>query len=594
MSSIDIFIIGLYCLGLLAIGFAFSRKATQSASQMFVAGRQSPWWISGLSAYMTMFSAGTFVVWGGIAYEYGFVAISISIGYAVAAFIVGYFLAGRWRRLGVSTAAEFIELRFGKKPFLFYTWFKILFSFTTGLALYALARVICPLIILPASWFIVDPETVAAGAEMGQLSVFWACVLLGSIVVAYTMIGGLWAVLLTDTLQFFVLALTVVVAVVLGLSHIGGFSTFIANAPDGFFHITGGDFTMLFLFGWMLVNAFSLGAEWQFLQRYFCVSRPRDAQKALYLFGVLYLVSPFFFMAPAMFYRTITGDADPEEAFILMCREVLPAGMIGMMVAALFSATASMISSVLNVYASVLTDDVYKKSLRPGASERETVIAGRLITIMIGLYMIAGAIVIPMLTSIRDYIIVFGSLIGPALLLPTIWGLFSKRITEGAVWWCVIANASISLLTRFGLRSEGWFGDLGILEPLIQLIESNMRVTDLLVGVLTTTIVLLLMEWQAREESAGWRRMTTAAAANLANEGPSIIDSRGPATVMVWSLGFLSAVMLAITILSNDQHTTLIVATTLLFLMTMGFIPLLKKSKPLVISADEKKSEIQL
>ena len=111
MNTIDIFILAVYCLGLLGIGVAFSRKATQSASQMFVAGRQSPWWISGLSAYMTMFSAGTFVVWGGIAYEFGFVAISISMVYAVSTFIVGYFLAGRWRTLGVSTAAEFIGLR---------------------------------------------------------------------------------------------------------------------------------------------------------------------------------------------------------------------------------------------------------------------------------------------------------------------------------------------------------------------------------------------------------------------------------------------------------------------------------------------------
>ena len=271
MNSIDILIIVIYCLGLLAIGVAFSKKSAQSTSQMFVAGRQSPWWISGLSAYMTMFSAGTFVVWGGIAYEFGLVAVSISMGYAVSAFAVGFFLAGRWRALGVSTAGEYIRLRFGNKPFMFYTWFKVIFSFTTGLALYGLARVICPLILLPSHWLIVDPETVQAGADVGQLSVFWACGILGFIVVAYTMVGGLWAVLLTDTLQFFVLALSVLLAVILGLNHIGGLGEFVRQTPDGFLSFTAGDFTLVFLFGWMLVNAFQLGAEWQFLQRYFCV-----------------------------------------------------------------------------------------------------------------------------------------------------------------------------------------------------------------------------------------------------------------------------------------------------------------------------------
>ncbi|MDP0496567.1 MAG: Na+:solute symporter [Verrucomicrobiota bacterium JB024] len=546
---------------------------------MFVAGRQSPWWISGLSAYMTMFSAGTFVVWGGIAYEFGLVAVSISMGYAVSAFIVGFFLAGRWRALGVSTAGEYIRLRFGNKPFMFYTWFKVIFSFTTGLALYGLARVICPLIQLPAHWFIVDPDTVQAGAEVGQLSVFWACGILGFIVVAYTMVGGLWAVLLTDTLQFFVLTVSVLLAVILGLNHIGGLGQFLTQTPEGFLNFTAGDFTLIFLFGWMLVNAFQLGAEWQFLQRYFCVSKPEDARKALYLFGILYLILPLFFMAPAMFYRVITDNADPEEAYILMCREVLPPGMIGMMVAALFSATASMVSSVLNVYASVLTDDVYKGTLRPNASERETVHAGRIITIMIGAYMVAGSILIPSLTTMRDWIIIFTSLIAPALLLPTIWGLYSRKITQSAVWWCVIANVAASLLVRFGFRAGGWFGGIEFLAPAIHLNESNMRVSDIMVGIIAPVVVLIFMEFRAKKEAEGWRRLTEVATKNQREETPSVVDSHGPATVMVWCLGFLSAIMLIISIINPGERKVLISATILLLAITVLFIPLLKKTR---------------
>ena len=83
-------------------------KRIQSSSDMFSAGNQSPWWIAGLSSFMTMFSAGTFVVWGSIAYEQGLVAIVINLSYGVAALLVGWFVAGRWRRLGVSSAAEFL------------------------------------------------------------------------------------------------------------------------------------------------------------------------------------------------------------------------------------------------------------------------------------------------------------------------------------------------------------------------------------------------------------------------------------------------------------------------------------------------------
>lgn len=579
MTPIDILILLIYCAGLLAIGFFFSGKAAQSASQMFVAGRQSPWWISGMSAYMTMFSAGTFVVWGGIAYEFGFVAISISLGYAVAAFLVGFFMASRWRALGVSTAAEFINLRFGGKAFQFYTWFKIIFSFTTGLALYGLARVLCPLILVPSHWFIADPNILIAGTDLAQLSVNWACVILGCIVVIYTMTGGLWAVLLTDTLQFLVLTLTVVIAVFLGLNHIGGLSGFMEKTPEGFLNITAGEYTWMFLFGWMLVNAFQLGAEWQFLQRYFCVSRPADARKALYLFGALYTVFPFFFMAPAMFYRTVTNDADPEEAFILMCREVLPPGMIGMMIAALFSATASLVSSVLNVYASVLTDDIYKKTIRPQASERETVTAGRIITVLVGIYMVAGSILIPTLTTMRDWIIVFTSLIGPALLLPTIWGLFSTRVSQSSVWWCVICNVAVGLLVKFGFRSGGWFGDFSWAQGLINLVETNLRVSDLFVGIVTPLTVLLILQWRARETDAGWQRLDAARIANEEQERPAVVDARGPATIIVWCLGFLSAIMLIITTLVREQRLTLAVSTLLLLLLTAAFIPFLTKNK---------------
>lgn len=587
MSTLDILVLALYCLGLLAIGFAFTRKAAQSRSQMFVAGRQSPWWISGLSAYMTMFSAGTFVVWGGIAYEFGFVAISINMGYGVAAFLVGYLIAGRWQRLGVSTAAEFVNLRFGEKAFQFYTWFKIAFSFTTGLALYGLAKIICPLVLLPAHWFVVDPATVIAGAEVGQLSVTYACVILGVIVVVYTMAGGLWAVLLTDTLQFFVLTLAVVVAVFLSLDRIGGLSAFLEQAPTGFLNFTGGDFTYLFLLGWMLVNAFSLGAEWQFLQRYFCVPRPRDARWALYLFGILYLTLPFLYMAPAMFYRLVTNDADPEEAFILMCQTVLPSGMVGMMIAALFSATASLVSSVLNVYASVLTDDIYIRLIRPNASERETVTAGRVITILVGTYMIAGSIAIPTLTTMRDWIIIFGSLIGPALLLPTIWGLFSRKVTESAVWWCVIANVCASLIFRFGLRSDGWLGDIEFLSGLVALVEANFRVTDLMIGIVTPVSVLGFLEFRAKGEAEGWKRLAALEAKHHKEHKTPDVDTRGPATVIVWCLGFLSFLMLLITLTSSEQRTILATATILLIAMTLAFAPLLRRARAPAVAADK-------
>lgn len=364
MQSFDILVILIYMAMLLMAGVFLRNKMTDS-SEMFAAGRKAPWWISGISTYMTMFSAGTFVVWGGIAYDFGFVAISISLCYGFAAILVGMFLAGKWREMGLRTPAEYIELRFGKGVFHFYTWYKlIVILFTNGLTLYGLAVILCPLMPLAEGNILRDPQT-------GNLSVDLACIILAAIVIAYTMFGGLWAVLITDNLQFFVLMVAVIIVVPLGFIKLGSVGEFFEKVPEGFLKPTGGDYSWFFLLGWMLTNLMILGGEWQFMQRYFCVPTRRDAKKSCYLFAVLYLTTPFLWMLPPMIYRILQPGANSEEAYILMCKTVLPVGMIGLMAAAMFSATASLISSLLNVNASVLTDDVYKRLIRPNASEKE-------------------------------------------------------------------------------------------------------------------------------------------------------------------------------------------------------------------------------
>jgi Na+/proline symporter len=89
-------------------------RRNTNLKQMFAAGHQSPWWVAGLSGFMTMFSAGTFVVWGGLAYRSGLVAVAVNMAYGVAALLAGTFLAARWRALGVDSPSQYVRLRFGE------------------------------------------------------------------------------------------------------------------------------------------------------------------------------------------------------------------------------------------------------------------------------------------------------------------------------------------------------------------------------------------------------------------------------------------------------------------------------------------------
>jgi Na+/proline symporter len=563
MALIDWAVIFLYFLGLLAVGAIFSRKA-QTASGMFVAGRSSPWWLSGISAYMAMFSAGTFVVWGGISYEHGLVGAVICSMYGIAAFIAGRFFAGVWRNTALSTAAEFIRLRFGKWAFNFYTIYRGVMLCMFGLMLYALAVMICPLMALPEGHFLRDAAT-------GNLSIDWACIILTTIVIAYTMSGGLWAVLVTDTLQFLVLTLSVMVVVPLIVIKAGGVAQIAANLPEGFLRPTAPGFSWIFLLGWMLINCFQLGAEWHFVQRHLCVPTAKDARKAMYLFGCMYLVTPFLWMAPPMILRSINPNVDPQEAYIRACKLVMPPGMIGMMAAAMFSATASSLAGILNMYAGVLTDGVYRRRWRPDATDSQTVRAGRIFTVLIGVYVLAGALILPRLGSIRDIIIVVGSVIGSSLLLPTLWALRSRRIGPGTVWVTLLSGLAAGLLVRLGLAKNGWFSGVAALSDLSALVQAHPRETDLLVGIAVPLIVLTIAQLAGRRVRPECQNLQDAIAQARADDKPQGSASRLPLMVVTWGLSMLAVIILMLTPLSGDRWITMLATGVVLLVLSVSF-----------------------
>ena len=561
MTSADWIVLFFYFAGLLAVGAVFARSNKTNAD-MFVAGRSSPWWLSGVSAYMTMFSAGTFVVWGGITYEYGLVGPVICSVYGIAAVIAGRFFAGKWHDTRLSTAAEFVELRLGKKAFNFYTVYQGIYLCLAGLAIYALAVMICPLMPLPDGHFLQNAET-------GRLSVDWACVILASVVIAYTMVGGLWAVLMTDMLQFLVLTLCVVLVVPMLLSAAGGGAQVASNLPVGFMKPTAPGFSWVFLVGWMLVNCFQLGAQWSYIQRHLCVPTAKDARKGMYLFGCMYLVTPFLWMAPPLIYRSIRADADPQEAYILACVSVMPPGIIGLMIAAMFSATASSLSTNLNVFAGVLTDDVYLRRWRPEASQSQTVRAGRIFTILIGLYILAGALILPRLGTYRDIIILVGSLVGSSILLPTLWSLFSRRVGSGIVWATLSGGIAGGVLLKFGLSGSGWFSEVEVLFGLMDLVRTYPRESDLLAGILIPLFILIIAQIRGRAPQPGWERVAEAArtAAN-AELSPNTRAAVLPAQILAGALGVLGVVMLGLTPLSGGQWGIMLSAAFCLLILS--------------------------
>ncbi len=486
MVSIDYLVIGFYLVLLVWIGYKSSKKIS-NANDMFSASNSVPWWYAGLSSYMTMFSAGTFVVWGGITYKLGLVGIVICETYGISGFIIAYTIAKRWHNGGYSSVAEFISIRYGKKTLQIYTWLNLIVKIITcAIAIYAIAVLVSA--IMPVA------KTNPLSDSTGHVAVAWLVTLFSLVIIVYTVIGGLWAVILTDMIQFIVLTASVLLMIPFAIIHGGGIHNIIHHLPHSFLSPTAGQFTWLFLIGWTIVNALSIGGNWEFVQRTLTVKTSKDAVKLHILFGAIYLISPVFWMLPPLILKTYMPNVNPSQAYILVAQDILPTGLIGLIVVSMFSATASMASGIINVLAGAVTRNLYLV-VRPGASDKEEVRIGKLITLIMGAVVLVVCLLIPYMGGVEKVVLSYTSLLLGPLLLPTIWGLFSKYLKAKHIWITMIISALFSLTMKYGfyhhtiLTKE--FPFLG------HLAQANTRVSDLFGGLVIPFVVLSICEYVA-------------------------------------------------------------------------------------------------
>lgn len=430
MGTIDITVILVFTLLVVICGLSFS-KSGKNMKSFFAAGGALPWWMSGLSLFMSFFSAGTFVVWGSIAYSSGWVAITIQTTMCIAGLIIGFVIAPKWQKTKALTAAEFITDRLGYSTQKIYTYLFLLISiFSTGAFLYPVAKIV----------------EVSSGIPIST-----SIIVLGILILIYTAVGGLWAVIVTDVLQFVVLSAAVLIVVPLSLNKIGGVDKFISQAPENFFNLVNEEYSWAFMVAFGLYNLIFIAGNWAYVQRYTSVSTPRDAKKVGWLFGGLYLISPLIWMLPPMIYRVLnpelTGLAD-EGAYLLMCKEVLPVGMLGLMLGGMIFATSSSVNTTLNISAGVLANDVYKH-FKPNTSGEKLVRVGRIATIGLGIITILVALLIPYMGGIVEVVMSLAAITGGSMFLPPIWALFSKYLNGKTALFITISALVVNALFKF-------------------------------------------------------------------------------------------------------------------------------------------------
>lgn len=459
---IDTVVVVVFSVFIMLVGISFS-KTGRNLKSFFAGGESVPWFIGGLSLFMSFFSAGTFVVWGAIAYQHGWVAITIQWTMCLGALITGLYLAPRWKATGNLTAAEFIKARLGSSVQKSYIYiFTIVSVFIKGSVLYSVAKLV--------------------SASLGY-PLMPVTVVLGILMISYTAIGGLWAVMVTDILQFVVLTAAVVIILPLVFNEVDGIHGFVDKAPDDFFNLVHGEYTWGFIVAFAIYHIFYIGGNWTFVQRYTSVDAPKSASKVAYLFAGLYILSPILWMLPPMAYRIINpslSGLDAENAYIMVCKQVLPSGLLGLMLTGMYFSTSASANTALNVVSAVFTNDIYKGSVNPGADDKKLMFVARASSWFFGILMIVIALGVPYFGGIVEFTLSVGALTGGPLLLPPIWSLFSKRLSGKATIYITLISLSVNLLFK-------------VIIPLTNGYKLS-RANEMLVGVLLPFFMLLVYE----------------------------------------------------------------------------------------------------
>ena len=405
-----------YQLGMLLIGAYFMRR-TGSSSDFFTGGGRIPWWAAGVSIFATMLSAITYMSIPAKAYATDWTYYPMQIMILLVAFPVIRYYLPFFRRLNMVSAYEYLERRFNYATRLMASLLFIVFMVARmALVLY-----------LPS----------LAMAAVTGIDIFACIVIMSVITIVYCTMGGMEAVVWGDVVQGFILVGgAVLAACYLVFGTEGGFGGFveIASAEDKMrlfdwsFDYRSATFWVIIL-GGIGNNLISYTSDQTVIQRYLTTKDEKGAAKGIITNGLMsvFVSISFYLIGTGLytFFKTHPGELDltmarPDAIFTFFMMSQLPAGLAGLLIAALFAATMSTISSNINSISTAFTMDVYKKA-KPGADDAHLLLTARWVGIVSGLAGTAIAVFMAVadIQSLLDY---FNTILG--LLSGGVGGLF--------------------------------------------------------------------------------------------------------------------------------------------------------------------------
>ena len=481
IGTFDILNIVFYVLFLVGVGMAFSRRS-RNTSDYFRSGGTLPWWVTGTSAWMVSFSAWTFTGAAGKMYESGPYVLGLYYSALVPLLTLLAVAAPRFRRMRVVTPMEAVRLRYGAGAQQFFAWMRLPFILLfTGVSLNALGTFV-------AAVFGVPLPTVIIG--------------LGVALTLLAATGGAFGLVASDFVQM-LLVVTVtctVAALALSLPEIGGWGGMWQRAPAAH-RDWGGLARPGLIAAWVaslavtkLFEANSMDAA----SKYLMARNERHARLAVAIPIVGVLIAPWVWLVPP----TVAAIRHPEmaslfpalkfpheAAFVLTACDVLPRGMMGLLICGMFAASLPTLNADMNQAAGIFVRNFYLPVLRPQEDERRLLAIGRLAAAAFGCAGTGIGLLVARYSQSNLFDLVNQlavSLVIP-LTLPLAFGLYCRRTPAWSSWSTVLAGLACSLAVRACFRPELLSGVPGLRGPFLAEEVTQLRLIVTVVAVVAVS-----------------------------------------------------------------------------------------------------------
>lgn len=473
MSTLDYVVFALYGVLIVGLGLYMSRTKAgteKTAEDYFLASKSLPWWAIGTSLIAANISAEQMIGMSGQGFGMGLAIASYEFMAAVALLVVAKYFLPIFIQKGLYTIPQFVEQRFSTdlKTILAIFWIA-LFTFVNLATVMLLGAMALDTII---------------GTGDGSLLLV-SMVGLAAVAIAYSVYGGLSAVAWTDVLQVGLLILGGVITTYLALQHvtpdgsaITGMKHVYTTASDKFHmilpkgHPSYSDLPGIAVLvgGMWVANLYYWGFNQYIIQRALAAKNLREAQRGLVFAGFLKLLIPLIVVIPGIvawvMYAQPEGTAiiggikeslavdrayqANDNAFPWLIRSFVPAGLRGLVVAALAAAIVSSLASMMNSISTIFTMDIYRQYVNKGASDRVTVRVGRITAFVAILVGILVAFALRDAKGIFNVIQEYTGLVSPGILAIFVLGLFWKKATNRAALWAAVLSILFAFLFKLG------------------------------------------------------------------------------------------------------------------------------------------------